>query len=283
MQRIKLGWQLAKKSWKILKNDRSLVKFPLISAIATIGAAAIIFGPAVAITANNDAEAPLIVAGVIAAYCLTFIGIFFNVALVAEADRSINGEPASVGRGIAEARSRLGTIAGWALVVTTVGLLLRVLEERLGWIGSIATALLGVAWAIITFFVVPVIVFEKSDVKQGMKRSAQICKQRWGEQIVGNVSIGGLIVLLGILPSILVLVVGVALAASGQPIIGGTIAAIGVVALIVCVLVASTLTRIFGVVLYRYATAGQAVGTFTNDELQQAFKQKRSKRLFGRS
>src|SRR5258705_9996501 len=94
--RISRGWQLAKKSWAVLRNDRSLMVFPVISVIAGIGALALIITPgAFASAAADGSEVPLIVAGVVSAYVLTFIAIFFQVALAACAARGLEGHDTS--------------------------------------------------------------------------------------------------------------------------------------------------------------------------------------------
>src|SRR2546423_11627024 len=83
--RISRGWTLAKRSWAVLRADRSLAWFPVASGLATIGAAALIFGPAAAIySSSGSSEAALIVAAVIGAFVLTWIAVFFNTALAAD-------------------------------------------------------------------------------------------------------------------------------------------------------------------------------------------------------
>ncbi|EUA89587.1 putative membrane protein [Mycobacterium ulcerans str. Harvey] len=102
------------------------------------------------------------IAGLATAYVSTFIAIFFNVALAACAARSMRGEDTKVSDGVRAAMHRIGPILGWTLVATTVGLILRALEERMPLLGKIAVWLTGAAWAIATFFVIPVVALEGS-------------------------------------------------------------------------------------------------------------------------
>lgn len=119
------------------------------------------------------------IAGSATAYVSTFIAIFFNAALAACAVRSMRGEDTKVGEGVRAAVRRLGPILGWTFAATTVGLILRALEERLPLLGRIAVWLTGAAWAIATFLV-PVVALEGSDPIESLKRSAAVVKARWG-------------------------------------------------------------------------------------------------------
>jgi hypothetical protein len=118
------------------------------------------------------------------------IGIFFNAAVVGAATIRLQGGDPTMRDGLRLASSRLGKIAGWAAISATVGLILRSLEERAGFIGDLIIGLIGVVWGAITFFVVPVLLYEPVGPVEGIKRSAAIFKRRWGEQFTGNVAIG---------------------------------------------------------------------------------------------
>jgi hypothetical protein len=119
-----------------------------------------------------------------------FIGIFFNAAVVGAATIRLQGGDPTMRDGLRLASSRLGKIAGWAAISATVGLILRSLEERAGFIGDLIIGLIGVVWGAITFFVVPVLLYEPVGPVEGIKRSAAIFKRRWGEQFTGNVAMG---------------------------------------------------------------------------------------------
>ena len=86
--------------------------------------------------------------------------------------------------------SRLGAIISWALFAATVGTLLKVIQENVGWLGKIITGLIGVIWSIATFFVVPVIAYEDAGPLQAFKRSAQLMKEKWGESLASTFSLG---------------------------------------------------------------------------------------------
>ena len=195
MGRITRGWALTKQSRRVLQSDRSLVIFPILSTIFALLAAVAIWVPT-AITAGvlagetvNENDPVYYIATVATVYVLTFIAIFFNVALAACAARSLRGEDTAVGDGLSAALHRIGPIVGWTLVAGTIGLILRLLEERAPVAGRIAAWIAGAVWAVAAFFVVPVIALEGSGPFRSLKRSVAVIKARWGEGATGTVAI----------------------------------------------------------------------------------------------
>jgi len=271
MKRIKRGWALTKKSWGLLRENRQLLRFPLYGAAATIVTAAIVVGPGVYLIDDGQVAfgGPLAVIGF---YLLAVIGIFFSVGLAATADAIFRGREATVGDGIAVARSRFSQVAGWAAISTVVGLILSALENQ-GMVGQIAGRLLAVGWSLITFLAAPVIAIEGTGPFATLKRSAGLFRDRWGQQITGNIAIGGAVFLLGVLPSLLLIGAGVVVWATAS-FLGALLAVLGVIGLAVSLLVSSALSGIFGVALYRYALDGEAVGGFTPEELESAVRSK---------
>ncbi len=283
MERIRRGLRLAGQSWEVIKKDRSLLLFPVISTVAMIVALIVIWTPALAIGVFSDADSvdesnPVVIAfGVVTAYAATFIAIFFNVALASCASRSFNGEDTRVSEGIAAARERIGQIAAWALLATTVGLILRALEERLPLAGRIVVGLIGVGWAIATYLVVPVLAHERVGPIDALKRSGSIVKQRWGESIVGNAGIGIVTALIGFV--IVVVFAALVAATGGEVAIAIPIIAVGVVLLAIVSVIGSALTQVFNVAVYRFAMEGGAeaqgqIGPFSSGDLSNAFKAK---------
>ena len=158
MKRIRRGWELTKKSWGLLRANPALLRFPLYGGVATIVCAAIVVGPGLYLIDDGRVAVggPLAVIGF---YLLAVIGFFFSVGLAAAADMIFHGRDATVGDGLAVARSRISQIAGWAAVSTVVGLVLSALENQ-GAVGEIVGRLLAVGWSLITFLAAPVIALE---------------------------------------------------------------------------------------------------------------------------
>ena len=70
----------------------------------------------------------------------------------------LDGGSPTLGDGLRIANGRIGTILGYAVISATVGVILRAIQERVGFIGRLIAGLLGAGWAVATFLVVPVIV-----------------------------------------------------------------------------------------------------------------------------
>lgn len=279
MSRFRQGLELAGVSWRTIVNDRSLAVFPVLGAISAVALTAAFVIPGLFLVADEAASTALMVTGIvlfaIAAYLAAFVGIFFSVALASCAYRSLQGEDTTVREGIAAARERIPQIAGWALVTTTVNLILRAIEARFQGVGgAIVSVLGGLAWALVTFLAVPVIAFEGTGPMQTLKRSAGLFRHRWGQQVVGLGVTTGVVALFGILPGIAMLFIGIAIA----PSIGGfVLIVIGALAIIVASILSATLSQVLAVALYRFAADGVAVGPFTEEQLQSVVRPRRGR------
>lgn len=274
MSRIRRGWALTKKSWAVLRDHRELIRFPLYGAAATIVCAIIVVGPGLFLIDDGRVAigGPLAVIGF---YLLALIGFYFSVGLAAAADMIFHGREATVGDGLAVARERFSQIAGWAAISTIVGLVLSALENQ-GAAGQIVSRLLAVGWSLITFLAAPVIALEGTGPIETLKRSSNLFRSRWGQQVTGNIAIGGAVFLFGILPSILLVVAGVLIWTSTS-FVGALLVVVGVIGFAVSALISSALGGIFGVALYRYALDDEALGGFTPEELDSAVKRRRGR------
>lgn len=272
MSRIKRGWGLTKKSWALLNENRELIRFPLFGALATIVPAIVFLGPGLYLFDKDQLAGaiPLVVIGV---YALSVVGFYFSVGLAACADMIFRGQQATVSDGLAVARSRFAQICGWAAVSTAISAVMGVLENQGGLGGQIAARLVGMAWSLVTFLAVPVIAIEGTGPFETIKRSASMFKSRWGQQITGNIAIGGAVFLFGILPAAALVVIGLAVWSSTS-FLGALLVVVGALLFAISLLVSKALSGIFGVALYRYALDGTPVGGFTAEELESAVKTK---------
>jgi hypothetical protein len=276
MRRIKRGWALTKKSWALLNGHRELIRFPLYGAVATTLLAILTLGPGLYLL-DQDTLAGAIPLLVIGVYVLSVVGFYFSVGLAACADMIFRGEEATVADGLAVARSRFSQICGWAALSTAISVLMGVLENQGGIGGQIAARLVGMAWSLVTFLAVPVIAIEGTGPVETLKRSASMFRERWGQQITGNVAIGGIIFLAGLLPAAILIVGGILLWSSAS-FLGALLVVVGALVLAIAMLISRALSGIFGVALYRYALEGEAVGGFTQEEMESAVKPKKGRR-----
>ena len=270
-ERIGRSWQLVKASWRILSQDRKLLVFPVLSGIITLLVVVSFILPLVL----SGAVLGQITAGPAPWYVLLFlfyvvsyfVAIFFNTALITCVHALLQGRETSITEGLSNAARHIGPILAWAIVAATVGVILRTIQDRAGFIGRIAISIIGGIWSLVTIFVVPVLVLEDKGVVASMKESVALFKKTWGESVVGSVSIGvifGVIVLVGLLGvfaalftrSITVMILGVAF----------FILLIAVVSV-----VASAMQGIFVTALYTYAKTGNVPTGFGKGVLENAF------------
>jgi hypothetical protein len=269
MGRWARGWQLTKTSWRVVAGDRSLIAFPVISAIVALICAAIFFGAGAGFLASHSLEWIGIVLIVIGLYLLIAIGVFCGVALSTCAARALEGQDTTVGEGV----------AAWAGVQLVVGALISIVQALLREAGgqivsSIVGGLADFAWTVATFFVIPVIALEGLGPKDAIKRSSAVLRERWGEGVTGSFAIGGIVFLLGWLPAIALIVLGIAATGSSGA-LGGVLIGLGVIVLVIAGVLQSTIMAVFRVALFRFATESVALGGFGDDELNAAFRAKR--------
>ena len=287
MGRFSNSIELAKSSWSVLKADKELLAIPVASfAVTAIVAAG--FGGAMYLTVGEKtvvagtgssgaartvsaattelAPTPLTYAvGVVAYIAITFVVTYFAAALVAGAWQRLNGGNPSLGTAFGAANKRIVPIAGWALLSGTVGLLIQAVEERLGVVGQLMGSALGMAWRIVTWLAVPVIVVEGTAPWPSLKRSASLFKQTWGENLIAAGGFG----LLGFL----VILVGMAISALLFAVVPLAGAVVLVVWIAVTATVLATLNGIYRTALYAYAS-GQTIQWFDQAQLAAAFKPK---------
>lgn len=274
MGKITRTWSLMSECWQILKQDKGLLVFPLISGICCLLLLASFAIPLYTTGTwqppghDDTTQRQVAYYGTLFAFyfCNYFIVVFFNAAIVACAASRMSGGNPTIGDGLRAATSRLPVIVGWALVSATVGLILRIIEDRSERVGQIVAGLLGMAWTVVSFLVVPILVVENKNPVVALKDSTTMLKKTWGEQLVSNFSFGMIFALLAI-PAIALIVLG---AMSGHAIVLAVCAGVGVIYLITLGLVQSALQSIFQVALYLYARDGQVPQGFRAEVLGNA-------------
>jgi hypothetical protein len=275
--RISNSWDLVKASAAVLRADKELVLFPLISMIAMLIVTATFAIPLFLAgffeTISQEGGEVLGLAVLFVFYVVMyFVIIFANAALVGAAMIRLEGGDPTVGDGLHIAFQRLGAILGYALIAATVGMVLRGIRERGGIVGQIASSLLGFAWNLATFLVVPVLVIEDVGPIEAIQRSARLLKRTWGEQIVGNLSIGLVFVLIGI--AVILLggaVIALAVTTGAEALVVLAVLLL-VLALVSVGLLSSTLSGIYSAAVYRYAVDGETGDFFSPDLIEDTFR-----------
>jgi hypothetical protein len=269
---------LMKASMNVLKLDKELMVFPVMSGIASVlvmasfAAPIVLTGAGGAIDSGSAGylELSIMFLFYVVQYTVIF---FFNSALVGAALIRLDGGDPTVSDGLAIASKRMGAIIGYAVIAATVGMILRMLSERGGWLGRIAASFAGMAWTLTTFLAVPVLVTKDIGPIDAIKESAAIFKRTWGEQVVGNFGLSWAVFLMML--SWTAVSFGVGYLASA--LFGGlgifAAVGIGIAGYVFLALMASALQGIYQAALYRFAMTGEA-GYFDAQIMGTAFRQK---------
>ncbi|MFH1149294.1 MAG: DUF6159 family protein [Actinomycetota bacterium] len=274
--------ELLKASWAVLRKEKSLVIFPIVSGILSIVLVTALIVPVYFLTGIKDGNVrnnPLFYVFFFIFYFVTsFVVFFFNTGLIACAQEVMRGGDPDFSYGINIAMQNVGKIAGWALLNATVGVILRMIRERLGIFGAIIAGLAGLAWNLITFFVIPVLIFQGYGVMDAVKESAKIFRRTWGENVVARFSLGLIFLVLGVLgavPIVLSFLTG-----SGPVIMLGIGIALAYWA--VLAVISTSLTGILSTALYDYAVTGQVPAPYSPQMIEGAFQPKKKRGMFSR-
>jgi Family of unknown function (DUF6159) len=274
MSRFETSWEIAKRSWAVLRSDKTLAWFPVLSALASI-AVILVLGGLFAVAGidssptGNSLQPIGYVLIVVAYLALAIVQTYFLAGLVAGADQRLRGQDSSLRSALEIANSRLHRLLPWAVVTATVTMILQAIEERFGLIGTIVARLVGLAWNLVTFLVVPILVLEDLGVGDALKRSKDLFKKTWGENVIGQFGLGVVGFLL-MVPGLVLVGIGAAIGVAGLVVLG----ALGVAWLIASAVVVSALSGIYRTALYHYAAYGQVPGEFSGIDFDQAFRRR---------
>jgi hypothetical protein len=275
MSQFKRGFGIAGQSWRTLRSHRSLAAFPILGGAMAL---VVVAPPALAgaYLVDRGDTVPGAILGAVAIYLVCFVSAFIGVGLAAAADAALRGEPASLGQGVGVARKRLRAIAGWALINALLSIVLRALETR-SELATIAAALVGGAWTVVSLLAIPAIALEDDGPIEAIKRSGSLFKQHWGGRVTGMAAIGFGVFVLVMLPAMALMAVGaLILSDGGSAGIGGGAAllALGAVVFAGAAVLSNALRQIFAVALFRFTTSGEAIGGFDTADLEHAVRVK---------
>jgi len=272
------SWNLVKASAKVLSMDRELLIFPLLSGIASILVMVSYFGPIGLLGGwellDTDSGGYLSTVILFGFYLIQyFVVFFFNTALVGAALIRMDGGDPTISDGMRIAVDKLPAILGYAAIAATVGMVLRMLAERLGFVGRMVVSALGIGWHLATYLAVPVLVTRDVGPIDVVKESAQMFRKTWGEQVVGNFGMGWAGFMMAISWT---LFMGLLFFVFGSLGMGFMVMALIPVALLGYValgLFISALKGIYTAALFCYASTGDA-GIMDARMVENAFRQK---------
>jgi hypothetical protein len=278
---ISMSWKFAKMSYQLVKENPKLLFFPLVSwaamAVILVGlvwGALPFFSTEMLAEAADDKQGQIVTGaiGILIYFVGTFVFIFFNAALILCCAEVLEGRECRLRSGLEGAMERLPQIFIWALISTSVGLLIQMLERQ-RFIGKLVAGVLGTSWTILSFLVLPFLVLERASAIESISSSSTTITKHWGKVFIGNFSLMALGFILFV-PF---------LAAAGLFVFFGfqTNEALGFAAVAVSVLVGialmagfSAANEMFRTILYRFAANRPLPAQIDTQSLEMAFRPK---------
>jgi uncharacterized protein DUF6159 len=276
-QRIARTQAIMSAAWQILREDKTLLLLPIASSACLMLLTASFAVPAILGTLTGASVSDelaqtgsLSYVGMFLFYVVTYgVAIFFNAALAICVLRKLEGQQATILDGLREALSCFPQILGWAVVSATIGVVLKAIERRSGIVGNMVARMLGLAWSVATFLVVPVLVAERKGPLEAVQASVQLLRRTWGENLLAGLGFG-LLYFFWAIPGVFAFIIGAGMIAS-HPFLAIAIMILAILYFPLLGLVLSTMSTIFDVVLYRYASAGTITPGFDRDLLEASF------------
>lgn len=282
MNAFQRSWEITKLSFDVMMKDKELLLFPILGGVFSI-----LFFIAMVFPFVINEVVPTTFAGAffwmllfLLYFGLAFIATFFNVCTVYTIKSRFDGKNATFWESIKFAFSKIHLVFAWSVVSAIVGLILRILEdiaERMGGIGEIIMkaliSLLGVAWSLLTAFVVPGMIYKNVGPITALKESAETFKKTWGESLIRYYGLGfvqAALIIIGVITTIVLVVLTVNI-----PIVPIVIGSLGIIYLIAIITFFSVANAVFNTALYVYATTGKAPKEYKEDVLKNAFEKKK--------
>ncbi len=272
------GWRLAKASWQVLSRDRELVAIPVVAGLLSVLAFAVVAGPGALLLGggsdDGSSDWALWIVFAIAGLLATWISVIGQAAVISGAGQRMDGADPSLGSAFAGARSRTGRLLEWAVLATVVAIVMDLIQERLGLAGRILGSLGNLAFAVMSFLALPVIVFEDVGAIEGFKRSSQLLRSTWGEQLTFSFGLG----LIGIVAALPGIALAIGLGVTGVVALQVVGVAVGVLWVLAVIAVTSALSAVFKTALYRYTRQQPVDVAFETADLSGAFRPKDARR-----
>lgn len=288
MRKFNLTLEMMKSSWELLKLDKELLVFPIISGLCCLLVMfsfiyPILTGPEMKMIQSGEKQIDQVKYFFIMFlfYFFTYLVIiFFNSAVVACAIKRLEGGDPDLKYGFNAAMAMLPVIVVWALISATVGMILRMIEERSDLLTQIVAGALGLLWSVVSFLVIPILVVEKKGPIAALKESTYLLKKTWGQQLIGRFSFGIVFMVLGI-PAYLLIFMSFSMIQKNS---AGAFVVVGLafIYLLILGLVQSVLQAIFQAVIYNHVKGKQTPQGFNPQMIRGAFGRNKPGISFGR-
>lgn len=275
--KMRASWMLFKETWRFLKADKELLALPVLSLVLNlvlfgilVAAFILVYGTSGLAFTEEGALSITQYAFIFGCYVVGAFSLALGQASVAHTVFTrAHGQDATLGQSLKVAFAHWQSLFIWSLITSTVGIILRVISDRSQIVGKIVAALLGAAWSVLTYFVVPAMVIDKKDAFSSMKTSGEVFRRTWGEMLISNISLTLIFVIMHVLG--LLAVVGLSI--YGTMINATPLIVIGIILYLVwfigVVLVSSVMGSILKTLLYIYASETSRPTNFNEELLSQ--------------
>ena len=267
------GWEMSKLSMAVVKKDPELMVYMIIAGVMSL---ACLVGMSIpqflemewAVNPDGSFTGAYFGFTFVAYMVLSIIVVFWNCAIIANANIRLTGGDPKFADGVNAALKRLPIIIVWGIIAGTVGLLLKALEgaarssdnDAMRALASIIHFLGGLAWWVMTFFMIPHLILEGQSVGDALQSSKKTFYSTWGETITSGLGIG----LIGFLIAVPLLAVTLGLTVVAGP-VGLFFGAIGIGLLIAWTNAAE---QVAVAALYRFAKDGQMPKIYQDNGMQ---------------
>ncbi|MGN6217411.1 MAG: DUF6159 family protein [Solirubrobacterales bacterium] len=273
--RISRGWRLTGAAWRLMRQNPTMIGLAFLgTGCGLVGAALMLYLGGVFSPAHYS-RAHFGLIALLFLYPLTFVGVFFNVALTAAAVATLEGRWIGIGGALREAWERVDRIAQWALLSAVVGFVINQIASRFPAAGRIVAWLIGVAWGIATLFAIPLLTLEDAGPVEAARGSAHLVRSKWGEGLTGIVSISAWASIV-MIPVVIGGVIGFAVA-KNDPAVGIGLIVVSATAFVSILAAVNATRQVFNLALFRYATGVSTPG-FELADLEDPFARKQGRR-----
>jgi hypothetical protein len=260
------SWKLTKTAFRLIAEDRALLVFPVVAGLSILGVLALLIFGWVWVAwplagSQGGFTTPVIAVAVamflVAYFAMVFLSVYCTAALVGAATLKLSGQQPTASDGWRIARARIGRLFLWAVITATVGLVIRLVASRVRGLGGLVIGMVGgAAWAVVTYFMIPVLIYENQGAWNSLKRSAHLFTSTFGRSLVSNLVVG-LVVAAGIVVAVVLGLLGLFTLVGGAVLLGILLIAVGIAAAVLVALIGSAAEGILRAALYRYATTGK--------------------------
>jgi Family of unknown function (DUF6159) len=195
-----------------------------------------------------------------------FVISYFNVAFASVVLNHLDGGHATLNDGLQVAWARKGSILQWAILASTVGVVLKMISKR-SQFGRWISSILGYTWRLGSYFAIPILAMANMGAGEALQRSATVLKDKWGEVVVAQFSFSLLFTVLAIPGGVLFFLLA--------GLLGQSLGFVTLMALTYWVWLSIFIfsaEQVFIAALYRYATENQLSKGFSKNDLQSAWE-----------